>query len=39
MQTSNISRHLSADEVLGFMASEDSEEERSDSEWISTDDE
>jgi len=39
MQTSNMSRYLSADEVLFFfVASDDSEEEISDSEWISTDD-
>jgi len=37
MQTSNKSRYLSSGEVLGFVASDDSEK-ISDSEWIFTDD-
>ena len=39
MQRSNLSRYLSEDGVLGFLASDDSEEEEiSDSDWIYTDD-
>ena len=37
MQRSNLSRYLSEHEVLGFLASDDSEEKEI-SEWISTDD-
>ena len=39
MQRSSMSRFLSKDKVLGFLANDDSEEdETSDSNWISTDD-
>ena len=38
MQRSNLSRYLSEVGVLGFLASHDSEEEISKSDWISTDD-
>jgi len=37
MQTSNKSRYRSSGEVLGFVASDDSDE-INDSEWIFTDD-
>ena len=39
MRRSNLSRYLPEDGVLGFLATNDSEEEEiSNSDWISTDD-